>query len=417
MSFAELFGREPHGRWAAPGRVNLIGEHVDYARGLCLPFAIAQRTVVEVATRDDSRVRLASLAEPGGFDGTLDDIGSGSPAGWAGYAAGVLWALRADGHAVGGVDLLVTDTVPLGAGLSSSAALECSTAVAVDELFGLGLDRRVLAAACQRAENDIVGAATGGMDQAASLLAKAGHALLLDTRDGATRQVPFAPADAGLGLLVIDTRVRHRLADGRYGARRASVEKAAAALRLPSLREATLDQVDTLDGELRPRARHVVTEIVRVRETVKLLAAGRIDEIGPLLDASHTSLAGDFEVSCAELDLAVSTARGAGALGARLTGGGFGGSAIALVPLAAVDAVASAVRAAFAREDLRSPEIRTAEPSAGAARESLHGPGTAERVDRLQDEIAALPVVDPRSPDGMLGYDEHGLPGPAGRSR
>jgi galactokinase len=372
-SFRELFGREPDGSWAAPGRVNLIGEHVDYAQGLCLPFAIAERTVVEVAARDDDRLRLHSLAEDDVWEGALDDVGPGSPPGWAGYVAGVLWALRDAGHRIGGIDLLVTDTVPLGAGLSSSAALECSAALAVDELFGLGLGgspagRRALAAASIRAENDVVGAATGGMDQAAAMLATAGHALLLDTRDGTDRPVPFAPADDGLTVLVVDTRVRHRLADGQYGKRRAAVEKAAATLGLPSLRDATLDQVATLDDELAPRARHIVTEIARVRETVALLEAGRMRDIGPLLDASHTSLAEDYEVSSPELDVACSAARSAGALGARMTGGGFGGSAIALVPVELVDEVTRTVTTEFAAAGFRAPEIRSAEPSAGAAR-------------------------------------------------
>jgi galactokinase len=373
MSFQGLFGREPDGRWAAPGRVNLIGEHVDYAQGLCLPFAIAERTVVEVAARDDERLHLHSLAEDGGWEGALADVGPGSPDGWAGYVAGVLWALRGAGHRVGGIDLLVTDTVPLGAGLSSSAALECSAALAVDELFGLGLGgspagRRTLATACVSAENDVIGAATGGMDQAAALLATAGHALLLDMRDGTDRAVPFAPADHGLTVLVIDTRVRHRLADGQYGMRRAAVEKAAAALGMPSLRDATLGEVATLDAELVPRARHVVTEIERVRAAVALLDAGRLREIGPLLDASHTSLSRDYEVSSPELDLACSAARDAGALGARMTGGGFGGSAIALVPVDRVDGLSDAVRAAFADAGFRAPQIQGAAPSAGAVR-------------------------------------------------
>ena len=374
LRFAELFGRAPDGRWAAPGRVNLIGEHVDYAQGLSLPFAIAQRTVVEVAVRPDSRVRLRSLAEEGGFDGDLDDVGHGTPDGWAGYAAGVPWALRAGGYPVRGIDLLVTDTVPLGSGLSSSAALECSTALAVSDLFGLGLDsaegRRELAAACQRAENDVVGAATGGMDQAASLLCTAAHALLVDTRDGSARQVPFAPADTGLGVLVIDTRVRHRLADGQYGARRASVEKAGSALGLASLRDATLEDLERLDADLVTRARHVITEIERVRAATTLLDAGRVAELGPLLDASHASLAHDYEVSSPELDLACESARSAGALGARMTGGGFGGSAIALVPLHRAATVETAVRAAFAAAGYREPEFLAAEPSAGAARVS-----------------------------------------------
>jgi galactokinase len=366
--FRNLFDREPDGRWAAPGRVNLIGEHVDYAEGLCLPFAIAERTVVEVGARTDGRVRLQSAAEGEGWEGALDAIGPGSPAGWAGYAAGVLWALREAGHSVGGIDLLVSETVPLGAGLSSSAALECATALAVNDLFGLALDRRELAAACIRAENDVVGASTGGMDQAASLLSTAGHALLLDTRDGSTRQVPFAPADDGLRVLVIDTRVRHHLADGRYGERRAAVEKAAATLGLHSLRDATLRDLDALDGEPLRRARHVVTEIARVREAVALLDDGRLQDIGPLLDASHTSLAKDFEVSCRELDLACETARASGAFGARMVGGGFGGSAIALVPVSRVDDVATSVRDAFTAEGLRQPEIRRADPSEGAHR-------------------------------------------------
>jgi galactokinase len=372
-SFSAEFGRAAEGHWAAPGRVNLIGEHVDYAEGLSLPFAIAQRTVVAAAARDDDRLRLRSLAEHDPVDIDLDAVGAGTPAGWGGYPAGVLWALRAAGHRVRGLDLLITDTVPLGSGLSSSAAVECATALAADDLFGLGLGgshagRQELAATCIRAENEIVGAATGGMDQTVSLLATAGHALLLDTRDWSTRQVPFAPAAAGLRLLVIDTRVRHQLADGQYGNRRAAVEKAAEALGVPSLRDTTLEQVESLAPELARRARHIVTEIARVRDTVALLDAGRITDIGPLLDASHTSLAEDYEVSSAELDLACAAARGAGALGARMIGGGFGGSAIALVPVDRAGAVGDAVRAAFADAGYREPDLIDAEPSPAADR-------------------------------------------------
>jgi galactokinase len=353
-------------RWAAPGRVNLIGEHVDYADGLCLPFAIAERTVVEAAPRADERLTVQSAAEDYGVEIALADVGPGSPSDWAGYVAGVLWALREAGHAVGGLDVRVTDTVPLGAGLSSSAALECAVALAANDIYDLGLDRPELARACVRAENDIVGAATGGMDQLASLMATAGNALLIDIRDGSTRQVPFAPTDDGLRLLVIDTMVRHQLADGQYGQRRAAVEKAAGALGLPSLREATERDLERLDGELRKRARHIVTEIARVREVVALLDRGRLADIGPLLDASHASLAHDYEVSCLELDLACEIARASGAFGARMTGGGFGGSAIALVPFSRVDDVSSSVRNAFAAQGLRTPDVREATPSAGA---------------------------------------------------
>ena len=360
------------GRWAAPGRVNLIGEHVDYAEGLCLPFAIAERTVVTAAPRADELLTVQSSAaddgQPDDVTVALDAVGPGSPSGWAGYVAGVLWALRVAGHAVGGLDVHVTETVPLGAGLSSSAALECAVALAVNDVYGLGLDRVELARACVRAENDVVGAATGGMDQLASLFAEEGHALLVDMRGGGLRSVPLPLTETGLRLLVIDTRVRHHLADGQYGQRRAAVEKAADVLGLPSLRDATPEQVAQLNGGLQKRARHVVTEIARVREVVAALDAGRLAEIGPLLDASHRSLARDYEVSCAELDLACDTARAAGALGARMTGGGFGGSAIALVAAERADAVAQTVTAAFADEGLRAPMIREATPSAGAAR-------------------------------------------------
>lgn len=373
-TFRAAFGRDPAGRWAAPGRVNLIGEHVDYAGGLCLPLALPQRTVVAAAPRSDGWVRLRSTTERGGWEGTLDALGPGSPEGWPGYAAGVLWALRAAGHPVCGVDLLVGDSVAPGAGLSSSAALECAVAVAVDELAGLGLagtdaGRAVLAAACQRAENEVVGAPTGGMDQAAALRCTARHALLLDCLDWSAQQVALDLAAAGLVLLVIDTRVRHNLADGQYGQRRGAVEQAAAALGVATLRETSTDEIAALDDPLqRRRARHVVTEIARVREVAGLLRQRRVREIGPVLDSSHASLRDDYEVSCAELDTAVAASRRAGALGARMTGGGFGGSAIALVAADATERVSDAVRTEFARAGHREPAFLTAVPSPGAAR-------------------------------------------------
>ncbi len=374
VGFRAAFGREPDGRWAAPGRVNLIGEHVDYAAGLCLPLALPQRTVVAAARRDDGRVRLRSTTERAGWDGPLDAIGPGTPSGWAGYAAGVLWALRAAGHPVCGLDLLVGDTVPPGAGLASSAALECAVAVAVDELAGLGLagtdaGRAALAAACRRAENDVVGAPTGGMDQAAALRCTARHALLLDCLDWSAQQVPFDLTADGLTLLVIDTRVRHRLVDGQYGRRRDAVERAAAALGVATLRETSPDDLAALDDPLqRRRACHVVSEIARVREVAGLLRQRRVREIGPVLDASHASLRDDYEVSCAELDTAVTAARHAGALGARMTGGGFGGSALALVASDATDRIGDAVRAAFERAGHREPSFLVAVPSPGAGR-------------------------------------------------
>jgi galactokinase len=365
--FRARFGHAAEGSWSAAGRVNLIGEHVDYAGGLCLPLALSTRTVVLAARRGDDRLRLHSRqprARP--WEGPIDAVRAGHPAGWAAYPAGVLWALRQAGHRVGGLDLLVGDSVPLGAGLASSAALECAAGLAVDALYGLGLagtgsGRAALAELCRRAENEIVGAPTGGMDQVAALCCVPGHALLLDCRDGAaavTRQLPLGLDAAGLALLVIDTRAPHRLVEGEYAARRRSAEQAAAALGLPTLRDATEPELARLaDPVLRGRARHVVSEIARVRATVELLATGRVRRIGPLLDASHASLRDDAEVSSPELDCAVVAARATGALGARMTGGGFGGSALALVEHPARAAVAAAVRRGAAEAGHPEPVV------------------------------------------------------------
>jgi galactokinase len=369
-AFRAAFGRDPAGLWAAPGRLNLIGEHVDYAGGLCLPLALPLRTVVAAAARDDGRLRLRSLhPEAPPWDGSLDEVGPGRPAGWAGYAVGVIWAL---GQPVGGLDLLVGESVPSGAGLASSAALECAVALAIDALRELGLaatseGRARLAAACQRAENEVVGAPTGGMDQLAALCCIAGHALLLDCRDQTMRQVPLELATAGLALLVIDTRAPHCNIDGQYAARRHSAEQAALALGVPSLRDASPERVERLtDPVLRRRARHVVNEITRVQTVVALLEAGQIREIGPLLTASHTSLRDDYEVSSPELDCAVDAALAAGALGARMTGGGFGGSALALVDRNAATPVIQAVLDAAAHHNHPRPTVHGALPSRGA---------------------------------------------------
>ncbi|HEV7725815.1 MAG TPA: galactokinase [Modestobacter sp.] len=357
---ARAWGAEPDGVWTAPGRVNLIGEHVDYNGGRCLPLALDRVTAAAVRVREDDQVRLASDdpdAEP--FTGRLSELGPGSVSGWAAYAAGVLWALQKAGIEVPGMDVAVSSDVPLGAGLSSSASLECAVALAAAELAGRSdapALRRLLVEAAIRAENEVVGAATGGMDQTVAMLAEEGAALLIDTRDGATEPVPLGLADAGLQLLVIDTRVRHALADGQYGQRRADCEEAARLLGVGLLGEATPADVDRLtDPRLRARARHVVSEIARVDELVALVRAGRVAECGLLLDASHASLRDDYEVSAVELDTVVAAATAAGALGARMTGGGFGGSAIALVPEHAVSDVEAAVVSACAERGLTRP--------------------------------------------------------------
>jgi len=375
-----MFGSEPSGVWSAPGRVNLIGEHTDYNAGLCLPIALPHRTYAAARLRPDRRLRLHSLQSSESYSLDLDDIRPGNPSGWGAYAAGVLWALGTAGHRVQGLDVIVDGKVPVGAGLSSSAALECAVAAAVSDLLGLDLlsddhARAALAGICVNAENTIAMAPTGGMDQSASLRCHEANALLLDCRDGSVQQVPFDPSAHDLTLLVMNTRAKHSLVDGQYEQRRTSCEDAARQLGVLSLREVpigglgqTLDRLP--DTRIRARARHVVTEIDRVRQTQALLRAGRMSEVGSVFNASHASMRDDFEISCAELDLAVETATAHGALGARMTGGGFGGSAIALVPASISAEVTSAVINAFADNGFGAPDIFAVTAGGSARRES-----------------------------------------------
>ncbi|MDR1449403.1 MAG: galactokinase [Propionibacteriaceae bacterium] len=377
--FEQAYGGSQAGLWAAPGRVNLIGEHVDYNAGLVLPIALPQRAYAAARPRADRLVRFASAGLPGVAEVDLDDIAPGRPADWSRYPAGVFWALRRAGHDVGGLDLAFASDVPIGAGLSSSAAIEGAAGAAVSDLFGLGLladdaSRAELARLCQRAENEIALAPTGGMDQAAALRCQAGHALNLDCRDGAVAQIPFDAAAAGLVLLVIDTKSAHALGDGGYGARRADCEQAVRELGLHSLREIAPDELGAAvanlsNDRLRRRVRHVVTEIERVRRSVVALRAGDFALLGELFDLSHASLRDDYEVSCPELNTAQEAALAGGAIGARMTGGGFGGSAIALIEAAAAGAVEDAVRAAFAAAGhARSPACLAAVPAGPAGR-------------------------------------------------
>lgn len=378
--FRDTFGAPPEGVWSAPGRVNLIGEHTDYNSGLCLPIALPQRTFAAVRRRGDDLVRIVSAQGDGVVEVALDDVAPGRPGGWAAYVAGVPWALRRAGYAVSGLDVAVDGRVPLGAGLSSSAALECAVGAAASDLGDLGLlsdarGRAALAAACVDAENTIAQAPTGGMDQSASLLATAGHALLLDCRDQHTEQVPFDLEAAGLALLVVDTRAEHALVDGQYAERRESCELAAAELGAESLREVdpgTLERsLAGLSSDLlRRRTRHVVTEIARVVAAREALADNDFEALGRLFLESHDSMRDDFEISVAELDTAVEATVDAGALGARMTGGGFGGSAIALLPAERVEAATAAVEAAFTSRGFHSPRCFAVTASAGAARES-----------------------------------------------
>jgi len=367
----------PDWGWAAPGRVNLMGEHTDYNDGWVLPFAIDKRTVAAVRVRDDDRLRMWSQQsdDPEAPVETRVSTEPGDVSGWASYVAGVIWALRIAGHELPGLDLWVDSDVPLGAGLSSSAALECAVAVAIDDVLGLGLGTDRIAELARTAENDYAGAPTGVMDQMAAMHGRAGQALLLDTRTMVVQHQPCDLAAAGLVLLVVDTHAAHSLADGGgYAAVRRQCERATELLGAGALRDVGLEDLDRLpglagDGEvLRRRARHIVTDNARVHQAVAQLRARAWEDLGRAFSASHASLRDDFEVSCAELDVAVDSAVSAGALGARMTGGGFGGSAIALVRSADADAVAEACRAAFGAADWPEPTVFSVEPGPGAGR-------------------------------------------------
>ncbi|WP_394552864.1 galactokinase [Agromyces sp. MMS24-JH15] len=375
--FTEYYGHAPVGVWSAPGRVNLIGEHTDYNDGFVFPFAIAERTWVALGDRHDRVVRVATSFAPDAVEIHLDDLAPHAVDGWAAYPLGVTWALGrfgADLAHVRGVDLYITSDVPVGAGLSSSAALESAVALALDEHWGLGLDRPTLAKVGQLAENEVVGAPTGILDQSATLLSEPDAAVFLDCRSLDAEVIPLRFAAEGLTLVVIDTKVEHAHATGGYAARRASCEAGATALGVPALRDLRVEDLDraqaVLDDETFRRVRHVVTEDRRVLDTVRTLREHGPGAIGSLLDASHASMRDDFEITVPEIDLAVETARAAGAIGARMTGGGFGGSAIALVADDRVDEVTSAVRAAFAEHGFGAPVIFTEQPSAGARRDA-----------------------------------------------
>ena len=375
--FRDRFDREADGLWFGPGRVNLIGEHTDYNDGFVFPFAINRRAVVALAVRDDRMLRVASSFTDEIVQISLDDLTPEAVSGWSAYPLGVAWALGdkgADLSVVTGFDIYIDSDVPIGAGLSSSAAIECATAVALNEVWNLGFEKQVLVRVGQLAENRVVGAPTGILDQSASLLGQTDAAVFLDCRSFESEVIPLGFDDAGLELLVIDTKVSHAHATGGYADRRASCEKGAALMGVGSLRDLTVDDLpraaDTLDEETFRRVRHILTENQRVLDTVRVLREDGPSAIGSLLDASHTSMRDDFEISVAELDLAVEAARAAGALGARMTGGGFGGAAIALISSDAVSRLPVAMDGAFAEHGFGQPVTFTVSAADGAVRES-----------------------------------------------
>ena len=365
--FLETFGEEPDLVAAAPGRVNLIGEHIDYSDGFVLPFAIKDRTLVAARKRNDSTVRIASAQRRNKIV-TVDtsQVKPGLKGEWERYALGVLWAMGIKE----GVDLLIDGYVPLGAGLSSSAALECSVATVINHLFDLGFNLEELARLTQKAENQYVGVPCGIMDQSVSLMATQGSALLLDCRDLTTKNLPFDVASRGLELLIIDTQAHHALTDGGYAERRASCESVVAKLGIISLRELTMQQLENSRALLTEteflRARHAVTEMKRVLECVDALSNSDFEKVGYLINQSHTSLRDDYTVSCPELDTAVEAALSAGALGSRMVGGGFGGSAIALIQASKTTETIKVIEKAFSSKGFKAPRFFTSLPSQGA---------------------------------------------------
>ena len=367
-AFLELFGHKAEVFAEAPGRVNLIGEHIDYSEGFVLPFAIADRTYAVIARNNDGLVRIASQQRKNRiFTIDINGVKPGSAGDWEKYVLGVIWTMGI----TTGVDILVDGHVPSGAGLSSSAALECSVAVGLNSLFNLGKSLEELARATQKAENDYVGMPCGIMDQSVSLMGRAGSALLLDCRDLSTESVPFDVASQGLELLIIDTQAHHALVDGGYAERRASCESVAAKFGIPSMRHLTMEVLEARKAEITEtefiRARHAVTEIQRVKDAVAALRANDFATLGRLINESHFSLRDDYAVSCPELDLAVDASLAAGALGSRMVGGGFGGSAIALIKADQIEDTRDAIKNAYADKGFKAPRFFTSLPSAGAS--------------------------------------------------
>jgi galactokinase len=373
--FRDRFGGEPDGLWQAPGRVNLIGEHTDYNDGYVLPFAIDRSTAAALAVRDDGRIRVASTFDDQVVDLPMADVAARRFAGWSAYPLGVAWAFGEAGTdltSVPGFDLALDSDVPVGAGLSSSAAIEMATAVALNDVWSVGADRATLARLGRRAENIAVGAPTGIMDQSASVFGKADSAVFLDCRTLQVERVRLGFADAGLVLLVVDTRVEHAHATGGYKDRREACERGAATLGVPALRDVALGDLDRAGELLDPttfrRVRHIVTEDDRVLRSVAALKSGDLSAFGALMYESHASMRDDFEISVPELDTVVEVAAERGVIGARMTGGGFGGAAIALVETERVDDLSLAVREAFAGRGYREPVAFAVVPADGARR-------------------------------------------------
>ena len=360
--FQARFGRGPELVVTSPGRVNLIGEHTDYNDGFVLPMAIDRATVIAASRRTDRRV--VAVSEGFGESAfSLDNLERSEPA-WIEYVKGVAWAM---GSGPGGWDGFITSDIPLGASLSSSAALEVGALRVFSALGGLDWDPVVAAMLAQRAENDWVGMNSGIMDQLVCASGSAGHALLIDCRDLSTTPVPIP---AGVSVVILDTSTRRKLTESRYNDRRAECEAAAQLYGVDSLRDLRIDELPDGDGAgvLVRRARHVVSENGRVLSAVEALSNGDVVSLGHLMNASHDSLRDDFEVSSAELDSIVEAARAAeGCLGARMTGGGFAGCAVALVETPAVELFGASVATGYSVATGLKPAVYVVQASDGVS--------------------------------------------------
>jgi len=371
-AFRARFGAEPRWSAAAPGRVNIIGEHTDYNGGFVLPMAIDRYTVAVAGPGAGRRIRLVSANL-----GLEDEIAADAPIsrgeqGWANYVRGVLLGFQRLGVDVPGLDLLIDSDLPIGSGLSSSAALEVAVATLLEAVIDRTLDPAQKALLCQRAENEIAGMPCGIMDQFVSVMGREGHLLLLDCRSQETAHVPMA--DPSVSVLIANTGVQRELVVGEFARRRACCEEAACALGVDTLRDATLEWLEAARDRLPElavrRARHVVTEDARTLEATRMIRQGRWPAAGQLMYASHASLRDDFEVSCRELDVLVEISRAlgeaGGVYGCRMTGGGFGGCTVSLVKTAEVEAVASALQSAYRRETGLDAAVFISRPAAGA---------------------------------------------------
>jgi len=368
--FKSTFGYEPTGVWSAPGRANLIGEHTDYNEGFVFPFGIDRRTYASIALRSDRLCRVASDIDGKSYQFELGQ--KPVDLDWALYPLGVAWAMAE--YATSGFDCFITSDVPVGAGLSSSAAIECAVAIGLNELWNAGRTRQELALIGQKAENQVVGAPTGMMDQTASMLAQPDAAVLLDCQSLQATSVPLGLSEKGLLVAIIDTQVAHRHSDGGYRVRRESCERGASEMGVSSLRG--LSEADLPAAQLKlnevdfRRVRHIVTENQRVLDSVEALAEGDLAKLGELMLASHASMRDDFEISIEELDLAVEVAMQTGAVGSRMTGGGFGGAAIAIIKKDLLGQLEQNCKAAFSAAGFIEPRVFAVEPSEGARRDS-----------------------------------------------